>query len=209
MEHADGHGFTVWSEEDDLGSVVGAPDGATVRRATACVSELLAFRENVDAVRRLLPDAHAEAATILSAPTRPPSCAAHPCRVLDAPEIAALTHLPDELLNELAHVARAGRMVMAAFDSALPVSFAYAAAESPSLWDVSIDTIASHRRRGFGAAAVIALMRRMTEQGRSAVWGAVASNRASINMARRLGFTEVDGLWVMSRPAASRAVRRE
>ncbi|MGQ9427658.1 GNAT family N-acetyltransferase [Gilvimarinus sp. F26214L] len=79
------------------------------------------------------------------------------------------------------------------------MAFAYVASETESLWDVSIDTIQSHRRRGYAAAAVLYLMRKMRAEGKSAVWGALESNRASASLARRLGFVENDGLWVLTR----------
>jgi hypothetical protein len=39
----------------------------------------------------------------------------------------------------------------------------------------------------------------MRRRGKTAVWGAAASNPASANLARRLGFVEVDRVWVCSR----------
>lgn len=114
-------------------------------------------------------------------------------------EIAAQDHLPDDLLSELSDAAEDGITVVAAFDGLLPVAFAYVASETGSLWDVSIDTIQSHRRQGYAAAAVLHLMRKMREKGKAAVWGALESNRASASLARRLGFVENDRLWVLTR----------
>ncbi len=48
-------------------------------------------------------------------------------------------------------------------------------------------------------AAVLDVMRSMRRRGKTAVWGAAASNPASANLARRLGFVEVDTLWVFAR----------
>ena len=104
-------------------------------------------------------------------------------------------------MAELSRVAGDEVPVVAAFDGALPVAFAYVASETESLWDISIDTIQSHRRQGYAEAAALHLMRRMREQGKSAVWGALQTNRASANLARRLAFMENDKLWVLTRSA--------
>ena len=199
VENPAGGGFVVWDENAGLGAVVGEPDPHAVARAAARVAELLAFADNVDRVRSILPGFRAERATIFAAPEHAPPPAPHPCRELDASDIAALDHLPAELRTELTDAAGDGASLVAAFDGARPVAFAYVASETESLWDVSIDTIESHRRKGYAAAAAVHLMRTMKERGKSAVWGAAESNRASARLARRLGFVEVDQLWVLTR----------
>lgn len=199
-ENATQNGFVIWSEDDDLASVVGEPAPESVLHAADCVSEVLAFPENVEQVRAILRDFRAESATIFSAPAQLPPAPPHACRQLGRAEIASLQHLPAGLLAELSQAAQNGVTIVAAFDGALPVAFAYVASETETLWDVSIDTIESHRRRGYAAAAVVTLMHVMKQRGKTAVWGALASNSASQNLARRLGFTEVDTLWVLAKP---------
>lgn len=201
LENPAQSGFVVWSEESGIGSVVGDPEPLALARAAESVSELLAFADNRERVRALLPSFSAEPAAVFSAPERLPPAPPHRCREISRSELASLKHLPAELSSELSGVARNGAAVVAAFDGASPVAFAYAAAESESLWDMSIDTIPSHRRKGYAAAAALYLMRVMTEKGKSAVWGALESNRASANLARRLGFVENDKLWVLTRRA--------
>lgn len=200
-ESAAGGGFVVWSEDAGLGAVVGEPDPLTLARVSRGVSELLAFPENVEKVRRILRDFQSEPATILSAPAQLPPPPAHPCRRIGQLEIASSRHLPADLVSELSDAAQNGVPVIAACDGALPVAFSYAASETETLWDVSIDTVASHRRRGYAASAVVHLMELMRLKGKVAVWGAVASNPASLSLARRLGFVEVDQLWVLTRRA--------
>ena len=200
-ENATRSDFVVWSEDDGLGSVVGEPDPLGVAQAADCVSELLAFPENIEKVRALLRDFQAESATVFSAPAQLPSPSAYPCRQIGHVEIASLKHVPAELMDELSDVAEEGMIVVAAFDGTLPVAFSYVASETETLWDVSIDTVESHRRRGYASAAVLHLMHLMKERGKTAVWGALASNAASMNLARRLGFIEVDTLWVLTRSA--------
>jgi hypothetical protein len=165
------------------------------------VPELLAFADNIERVLSVLLEFEAEPATVFSAPEQLPPAPLHRCREISLSEIVAQDHLPDELLSELTDVAKDGVSVVAAFDDALPVAFAYVASETESLWDVSIDTIQRHRRQGYAAAAVLHLMRGMREKGKSAVWGALESNRASANLACRLGFMENDRLWVLTRRA--------
>jgi GNAT superfamily N-acetyltransferase len=201
LENASRSGFVVWSAEDGSGSVVGEPEPHTLEVAAGDVPELLAFTDNIDRVRFLLPEFEAELATIFSAPEMLPPAPPHRCRSISMREIAAQDHLPDDLLVQLSDVAEDGVSVVAAFDDVLPVAFAYVAAETESLWDVSIDTIPSHRRQGYAGAAVLHLMRGMREKGKSAVWGALESNQASANLARRLGFVENDRLWVLTRSA--------
>jgi hypothetical protein len=43
------------------------------------------------------------------------------------------------------------------------------------------------------------MIARMREDGREPVWGALASNVASLELARKLGFAPVDGIVVFSR----------
>lgn len=201
IENSTRSGFVVWSAENGLGSVVGEPESYALARAVSDVPELLAFADNIDPVQSLLPGFDAELATVFSAPEQLPSAPPHRCREISLSEIAAQDHLPDALLSELSDVAEDGVAVVAAFDGVLPVAFAYVASETESLWDVSIDTIQSHRRQGYAAAAVLHLMRKMRETGKSAVWGALESNRASASLARRLGFVDNDRLWVLTRSA--------
>jgi GNAT superfamily N-acetyltransferase len=182
-----------------LGSVVGEPEPRALALAADRVPELLAFADGVDRVRSLLPGFAVERATIHAAPEDLPPPPSHRCRELDPSEIASLDHLPADLLSELTAAANAGAPLVAAFDGVRPVAFTYAAWETETLWDVSIDTIESHRRQGYAAAAATHLMRTMKERGKSAVWGAAESNPASANLARRLGFVEVDQLWVLTR----------
>lgn len=201
IENLTRSGFVVWSAEDGSGSVVGEPEPRALAQAAGEVPELLAFADNIERVRSLLPEFEAERATVFSAPERLPPPPPHRCREISLREIAAQVHLPEDLLAELSDLAEGGVPVAAAFEGVLPVAFAYVASETESLWDVSIDTIRSHRRQGYAAAAVLHLIRSMREKGKSAVWGALESNRASANLARRLGFVENDRLWVLTRSA--------
>ena len=99
-ENATRSGFVIWSEDDGLGSVVGEPNPEGVVRAADCVSEILAFPENVEQVRTILHDFRAESATVFSAPAQLPPSPPHPCRRIGHVEIASLQHLPTESMDE-------------------------------------------------------------------------------------------------------------
>ena len=76
------------------------------------------------------------------------------------------------------------------------MSFCYAASETETLWDVSIDTLEPWRGRGLARACCELLISHMARHGKSPVWGAVEGNFASMKMAERLGFRPVDTLTV-------------
>jgi RimJ/RimL family protein N-acetyltransferase len=122
----------------------------------------------------------------------PPSLNA---RMLDTGEFAQFDNLPPILRGEL-HEACRYSPIASAFDGDRPVSFCYAAWETEWHWDVSIDTLETHRRRGFGAAACRCLIRYFASRGKTAVWGSLQSNPASASLAYKLGFTPVDRLVV-------------
>ncbi|MEC8859553.1 MAG: GNAT family N-acetyltransferase [Pseudomonadota bacterium] len=199
LENPTQDGFIVWSTEDDIGSVVGRVDPAQLLRAAEDVSELLAFSDNVAQANQVLKDFRAEIATIFISPGELPRTIQHNCRLMGHADAALLEHLPEGLKEEICDVLGEKVPVAAAFDGSLPVAFAYVASETEALWDISIDTLASHRRRGFATSAVTALMGIMEKRGKTAVWGALQSNPASVKLAQHLGFREVDELWVLSR----------
>jgi hypothetical protein len=119
-------------------------------------------------------------------------------RWLHDPASSRLAHLPGDLVTELGLAARVSP-VAAAFDRGVPVSFCYAAWQTERWWDVSVDTVELHRRRGHAAAAASFLIEAFARAGKRPVWGALASNTASLGLARRLGFTPVDVLRVFQR----------
>ena len=194
----DAEHFVVWSKEDELGSIVGMPEPQHMLTAAPECEELLAFPENIDHVREHLGTLQAERADIFKGPKTLQQTPEHPSRYLRPEELGALSHLPAELLEELSDAQEDGCALYAAFDGALPVAFCYVASQTESLWDVSIDTVASHRRQGFALSAAAGLIELMNHQGKIAVWGAVESNPASRNLAYKLGFVKVDELWVLS-----------
>ena len=80
-----------------------------------------------------------------------------------------------------------------------PVSFCYAGRETETLWDISIDTLPDHRRRGYADHCVSFLIDHMARRGKQPVWGAEESNMASLTLAAKLGFKPVDRVTVLRR----------
>jgi GNAT superfamily N-acetyltransferase len=119
-------------------------------------------------------------------------------RVLTSDEGDMLKHVPRELREELEQALTFATIVVA-FHQELPVAFCYAGWETETLWDVSIDTLASWRRQGYGTAAARELMTIMRSRGKRAVWAALDTNRPSLGVAVNLGFDAVAKLHVLTR----------
>lgn len=197
--HPEGGHYVVW--EDDLSAVVGLPDVEVLRdlpTAAPAVQTLLATREAFDHVRRALPAWSFEEAVIHALPDPPPEwpLPGDDVRFLDAG--APLRHLDGGLAAEIGAALRWGP-VAAAWCDEQPVAFCYASSVTETLWDVSIDTAAPYRRRGFARGAVSLMAAFHRESARQPVWGALVSNLASMQLAARLGFIAVDTLHVFFR----------
>jgi GNAT superfamily N-acetyltransferase len=111
-------------------------------------------------------------------------------------------HVPADLAEEL-RGALARVPVAATFAEGRAVSFCYAGWETETLWDVSIDTLAPWRGKGYAAHAAAAAIRLHAGRGLAPVWGALDGNEASIRVGKKLGFTPVDRIAVMAPTAAS------
>ncbi len=112
-----------------------------------------------------------------------------------------LDHVPPALAEEL----RAGSRVWAAWVDGLPVCFAYAPWRSLTWFDVSVDTLPSARQLGLATLVAAAMIRDERAHGREPVWGADEDNVASRRLAHRLGFVEVDALYVIPPTATNPA----
>jgi hypothetical protein len=106
-----------------------------------------------------------------------------------------LDHVPRALAEEL-RWARGRGTVWAAWVDGEPVSFAYAPWHSARWFDVSVDTLPGARQLGLATVVAAAMIRDERARGREPVWGADEGNAPSLRLARRLGFTAVDELWV-------------
>lgn len=194
--------------DPELISVVGHPSRRAIGEAASQQrTDLLAFPENrvhvsaalpgwtgVRAVLHLLGDAH-----------RLPEVPEGSVRRLAVSEISAIENLDPELRSEL-ELATGVSPIVAALEDGRPVSFCYAGSRTEGLWDISIDTLAGHRRRGHAARCVAYMVEHMKPL--RPVWAAEASNVASLGLAARLGFVPVDELIVFHPPSAAEAALR-
>jgi hypothetical protein len=135
---------------------------------------------------------HVEPAEIRSASSN------HEARLLGPLEDISFDHVPPDLRGELERALSARQMAVAC-DAGIPVAFCYVGWETETLWDVSVDTLAGWRARGYATAAAAALMAAMRAQGKRAVWAALESNTSSLGAAARLGFRCVDRIYVYTR----------
>ena len=85
-------------------------------------------------------------------------------------------------------------LIAATFVDRQPVSFCYAGAITETWWDIAVDTLPAHRRRGYAALCVAFMIRHMRAGGKHPVWQAVEDNPASWMLARKLGFDAIDEL---------------
>jgi len=113
---------------------------------------------------------------------------------------ASLDHVPPALADELR---AAASPVWAVWVDGEPVCFAYAPWRSARWFDVSVDTLPAARQLGLATIVATAMIRAERTAGREPVWGADEDNVASRRLAHRLGFTEVDAIYVIP-PATSR-----
>ncbi|HEX8684465.1 MAG TPA: GNAT family N-acetyltransferase, partial [Ardenticatenaceae bacterium] len=116
------------------------------------------------------------------------------------PETLPRLQLPADLREELESGAEHS-VIAATFVEQQPVSFCYAGAVTETLWDVSIDTLPEHQRRGYAALCAAHMIRHMQAQGKQPVWQAVEENPASWRLAQKLGFVAVDELALFEAPA--------
>jgi hypothetical protein len=206
------HGdYVVRSVDTALAAVVGRPSTGALREMAARggVLEILCAEEAAAATVAALPGWRADPATIhVLGRTDPPRAFApgRDVRLVGPDEPVSLTHLPAELRREL-QAARHRSPFAIAFAGGRGVSFAYAPWQTETLFDVSIDTVASHRGRGRGAAAARLLIEHMRARGRQPVWGAMEGNIASLRLAARLGFVPVDRLFVVTREERAEETR--
>jgi GNAT superfamily N-acetyltransferase len=119
-------------------------------------------------------------------------------RFLDPRAIDQLD-IPAQLAREL-RIGAVDSEIAATFVDGRPVAFCYAGSTTESLWDVAIDTLPQHRRRGHAASCAARMIRHMHGRGKAPVWGAVEENPASWHLAVKLGFTPVDSLVLFEPP---------
>jgi len=130
-----------------------------------------------------------------------PRIAEQEVKPFEAPDLdAASDDLPDELRSYLERAIGRRALVAASLADGRPVSFCGAEYETEGLWDIAIETLEGHRRRGHAARCVSWMVAAMRRRGKKPVWVAEETNPASLRLAAKLGFVPADEL-VLFQPA--------
>ena len=192
--------------EDRWFCVVGRPSGEAIREAARRNrngGEVLATREGATHVAGALPDWTATRVIVhlLGDAPRLPRLAEQEVKPLEAADLdAASDDLPEELRSYLKSTLNRKVLVAASLADRRPVSFCCAEDETEGLWDIAIDTLEGHRRRGHAARCVAWMVAEMRRRGKEPVWAAEETNPASLRLAAKLGFVPADEL-VLFQPA--------
>lgn len=206
VAHPSGCWGCVRDEAAAIVGVYGAVPADVLREAvlapqvSATPLDLFALLPEAEGVRAALGAAHERGGSLFVLPREVRPRAGHATSLLGAQDGPRLEHVPEPLRAELVEAARCGPLAVG-LDGGRPVSFCYAHHATSRWWDVSVDTLESHRRRGFAASAAAALIDAQRGRGLEPVWGALDENGASGGLALRLGFVERARFVVFS-PAA-------
>jgi hypothetical protein len=183
--------------------VIGEPNPAAVLASVACQGrklDLLAEQSRAAAIQEILTEWSGDRAIIGTLPDE--NCLTPPDQAqvgwLDPADLVRID-MPPDLREELRNAGRNSR-IAAGLDDGAPVSFCYAGSVTETWWDVAIDTLPRHRRKGHAARVASFMIRDMTGKQLKPVWGALEQNPASWRLARRLGFVATDELAVFECP---------
>jgi GNAT superfamily N-acetyltransferase len=195
LEDAERLSFVARNAEMEMVAVCGRPAPDVIRRVITLFPSpetVLCPTEDRSHVAESLPEWRSELATIyrLANVGRLPDVPSGAVRLLSIFEIETMCHAPAELKEELIDAATYSP-VAATLLGKLPVSFCYAGSRTESLWDISIDTLAEYRNRGYAALCVSYLIEYFRRRGLAPVWGALESNIPSMRLAEKLGFMPV------------------
>jgi len=196
---AHGDGVVVTDTQSPSGSLVGRADSALLRDVLADVPddfELIIQMDALNQAQQALPH-WAVAEVIVHTPAHPyaSSAPAELGVVVSAPPAQRfLEHFPDDVrlyaaIAEAAAVRVLGEKV---------VAVCVASDVTETLWDVGIDTLEGHRRRGYATACFRVLATWMASRGRQPVWAAYEKYPPSLKLAAKLGFQPVDRIAVLS-----------
>lgn len=201
----------VFQEDIGLGFVIGTPEEEILFQLSELAEEILCPIENAEHVAAALPLYSREDASIMQTPAKVDFVHEYKnsdtasvennieCRKLELSDLREDPGIPDLLLEELEQELTFSTDIYCVALENQPVSFCYPASTSEGLWDISIDTLAEYRNRGFAEICVRHAMTEMWKKGLEPVWGAVSSNTTSRRLAAKLGFEEVCRLSVFTR----------
>ncbi|HKQ76580.1 MAG TPA: GNAT family N-acetyltransferase [Blastocatellia bacterium] len=200
LEDSERLSFVARHAEMELVSVYGRPAPDVIRQVISLPPSpeaLLCLPDDRNHVAEALPEWRSELATIYRLPNSEslPEVPTGAVRLLSASELEAMDHAPAELKEELIDATNFSP-VAATYVEQLPVSFCYGGSQTESLWDISIDTLAEYRNRGYAGLCVAFLIEYFRRRGLAPVWGALESNIPSMRLADKLGFTAVEKLVV-------------
>ncbi len=197
----DGDGAVVMDTQFPSASVIGRADTELLRDVLADVPddfELIVQMNALVQARAALPG-WAAAEAIVHSP-RVPYCSGDrpgPGVVVSAPaEKRLLEHLPADVRTYAASADAVAVRIL----KEKAVAICAAGDVTETLWDVGIDTLTAHRRRGYATACFHALADWMAARGKQPVWAAYEDYPPSLRLAERLGFQPVDRLAVLSPP---------
>ncbi|MDP8952601.1 MAG: GNAT family N-acetyltransferase [Actinomycetota bacterium] len=208
-EDTEGPSFVVRGlyPEGELVSVLGSPASGAIAEAVDRNGDsgaVIAMPENAPLVARAVPDWKMQPAILhllgQAGLQESPGTPEGEIRLLSDQEESVVLPpvLQPDLRAELEDALRRGTPLAAMFVEDGPVSFCYVASETEGLWDVAIDTLDGHRRRGYAAWCAAFMVRHMYETtGKDPVWGALETNVASTSLVAKLGFVPVDRYFVL------------
>lgn len=194
---SDDSGAVVANRDGDFLAVIGAPHPETITDALTHATDDAEILVQCDFANRFreatgLPGKHANLYTLPTvAPAQGIDLQAD-VRFLDAPP----ADLPDaDLVEELTEVFEQGVAISAVHVDGQPVAFCYSVCESEAYWEVSIDTLAEHRRKGHAIQTFLHHYHAMKKRKLQPIWGAFDDNLPSVNLAHRLGFKPAHEIW--------------
>ncbi len=198
--------FVIRRFDTPLICVIGKPAISAIQEAVSksvAEVEVLTYRESVAHVGSALSEWQEEAAIIheFSNPHGMNEKIDQRVRLANENELSGLKDEFPELAKELLE-ALPFSPITAFFVENKPVSFCHSTCESETLWDVSIETLPGYQRKGFAECCARFMIQHMFEKGKEPSWGALKSNTASLNLAKKLGFVPVAELYLFSKPSS-------
>lgn len=195
-------GFVARSVDERFAIAWGESGKAALSAATAGARRdfcLLAAEEAAERVAAVLPGWRSERFILhrlegeIPAVEVPPGVEIVMLAPLAPPVAPDLAGLPAALRAEIVRLLATVRPLVVAReprgDGGKIVAYCGSMLTTDTLWDVAVETLPGHRRRGLAAACFAHLARWLaTERDLRPVWGADESNDASLALAAKLGF---------------------
>lgn len=195
----DGHGGVVLDTTFPSGAVFGRADCEFLREVLVEVPEdfeLVVQMDTLQAAQEALPSWTVAQAVVHSLVRPYPSGERAEAGVVVSapPEQRWLEGLPEDVRL----YARLAEAIAVQIVGGAVVAVCAAGDVTETLWDVGIDTLEGHRRRGHAAACFHALAAWMAGRGRQPVWSAYEDYPPSLTLAAKLGCQPVDRIAVLS-----------